>query len=106
MSDKVISNECPICMDTIEGLNNRVVTECGHAFHCSCLMKNAAHNGFGCPYCRMMMAEEPNNDDDFDNDDDSLLYEDSDLDTIVDDNVLTSFRMFHQRVEGEEVEEE
>ena len=35
--------ECPICMDQIEGDRNKVVTECGHCFHTSCLMKNVAH---------------------------------------------------------------
>ena len=89
--------ECPICMEAIEGANNRVVTECGHAFHCSCLMKNAAHNGFGCPYCRAVMAEVPEDEEDEDYDDEETLFE---------EDALTSFRMFHQRIEGEEVEEE
>jgi L-lysine 2,3-aminomutase len=35
--------ECPICMDPIDGNKNSVVTECGHKFHCSCLMKNSCH---------------------------------------------------------------
>ena len=56
--------ECPICMDVFVGITNRVVTDCGHCFHTNCLMKNVAHNGFGCPYCRAMMAEEPEDDDD------------------------------------------
>ena len=99
-AEQVITQECPICMDTIEGLCNRVVTECGHAFHCACLMQNAAHNGFGCPYCRTTMAEVPEEDDE-DEDDDSV--ED---DTVFEEDVLTSFRMFHQQINGEEVEEE
>jgi len=36
------------------------------------------------------------------NDNDSMLYEYSDLDTIV----LNSFRIFHQRVEFEEIDKE
>lgn len=95
------AQECPICMDTIEGLCNRVVTECGHAFHCSCLMQNTAHNGFGCPYCRTKMAEEPEEEDDEDRDDYSI--EDN---TVFEEDALTSFRMFHQQINGEEVEEE
>ena len=59
-------SDCPICMETIEGTKNIVVTECGHSFHCKCLMQNAAHNGFGCPYCRNALAEEPVEDDDDD----------------------------------------
>ena len=95
-------NECPICMDDIIGLSNRVTTECGHTFHCSCLMQNAAHNGFGCPYCRTTMAEIPD-DSDLDSDDSitiSSFYNDEE------DEFLTSFRMFHQQLNGQEVEEE
>jgi len=102
MSASFNQNECPICMDDIIGLNNRVTTECGHAFHCSCLMQNAAHNGFGCPYCRTTMAEIPD-DSDSDSDDSitiSSFYNDEE------DEFLTSFRMFHQQLNGQEVEEE
>ena len=102
MSASFNQNECPICMDDIIGLNNRVTTECGHAFHCSCLMQNAAHNGFGCPYCRTTMAEIPD-DSDLDSDDSitiSSFYNDEE------DEFLTSFRMFHQQLNGQEVEEE
>jgi len=97
--NQVNTQECPICMDTIEGLCNRVVTECGHAFHCSCLMQNAAHNGFGCPYCRSKMADEPEEDDE---EDDESIEEA----TVFEEDALTSFRMFHQQINGEEVEEE
>ena len=95
-----IATECPICMENIDSVCNRVVTECGHAFHCSCLMKNAAHNGFGCPYCRTVMAEQPEDSDS--EDDDS----DSEEETVFDEDALTSFRMFHQRINGEEIEEQ
>ena len=93
-----IAPECPICMENIDSVCNRVVTECGHAFHCSCLMKNAAHNGFGCPYCRTVMAEQPEESDDEDSDDEE--------ETVFDEDALTSFRMFHQRINEEEVEEQ
>ena len=56
--------DCPICMDCIEGNTNKVTTECGHCFHTNCLMTSVAHNGFGCPYCRTVMAEEPEDSDD------------------------------------------
>jgi hypothetical protein len=102
VSEQVIAQECPICMDTIEGLCNRVVTECGHAFHCSCLMQNTAHNGFGCPYCRTKMADEPEEEDEDDDDDDYSIEEE----TVFESDALISFRMFHQRINGEEVEEE
>lgn len=91
-------NDCPICMDTIVGLCNRVVTECGHAFHCSCLMQNAVHNGFGCPYCRTTMADILEDDED---DEDNISV----ISSVFDDDVLATFRMFHQQINGEEVEE-
>jgi hypothetical protein len=100
-------HECPICMEPIDGENNKVRTECGHLFHCSCLMKNAAHNGFGCPYCRSIMAEIPQEESS-----DEYEYEEEEDDvysvrnTYWENEVLTSFRIFHQRLDGEEVEEE
>ena len=97
----VNNTECPICMDALDPTKNTVVTECGHSFHCSCLMQNAVHNGFGCPYCRTKMADEPEIEDD---DDDELSY--STETTVFEENALTSFRMFHQQISGEEVEEE
>jgi len=96
--------ECPICYDEIEPLKNCVTTECGHQFHCNCLMKNSATNGFSCPMCRSIMAEELE-DSDSDNEDE---YEEDGYEEAgeIDDNVLTSFRMFHQQLAGDEVEEE
>jgi hypothetical protein len=96
--------ECPICMDDIDLKNNCIVTECGHIFHCSCLMKNAATNGFGCPMCRSVMAEQLADDDsdEYTSEYDEYEYEED----MFDDNALTSFRMFQQQLEGEEVEEE
>ena len=92
-------NECPICFDPIEKNKNCVTTECGHTFHCGCLMKNSATNGFGCPMCRQIMAEtysEPDSDEWTD------IYEDE----TFGDDALTSFRMFNQRLDGEDIEEE
>jgi hypothetical protein len=99
-------HECPICMDPIDGENNKVKTECGHLFHCSCLMKNAAHNGFGCPYCRSIMAEIPQ--ESYDSDSDYNYDDDDDDNNNINNNdeILTSFRMFYQRLNGEEVEED
>ena len=97
------SIECPICYDDIDVLKNCVTTECGHKFHCNCLMKNSATNGFSCPMCRSVMAEEPEDSDD--EDEELSEYEDFE-DEAFDDNVLTSFRMFHQQLAGEEVEDE
>jgi hypothetical protein len=75
-------------------------------------MQNAICNGFGCPYCRTEMAKElkPEEDDDEDEEEDDE-DEDEEEDSIIydaheQDNALTSFRMFNQRLDGEEVEEE
>ena len=93
-------NECPICLDNIEDMCNKVITECGHIFHCSCLMKNVNHNGFKCPCCRSKMADESDESEDESDDE-------SDEERIeFDENVLTSFRMFHQQINGEEQEPE
>ena len=89
--------ECPICLCDIDGPNNKVVTECGHTFHCSCLMQNVAHNGFGCPYCRTAMAEEIA-------DEDSVDYtEYTDDDEFDPENImLRGFRMFNNNINGED----
>jgi len=68
--------DCPICMDPIDGNKNSVVTECGHKFHCSCLMKNSCHNGFDCPMCRSAMVEEMEDDDDVEDEEDENDYDD------------------------------
>lgn len=97
--------ECPICFDQIEGEKNKVTTECGHCFHTSCLMKNVAHNGFGCPYCRNVMAEEPaDNNSDEEYDDYSVDEEEEEPDYT--DNVLRGSRWLFQRAEGEELDDE
>ncbi len=106
-SEQVIApneiQDCPICMDPIDGLCNRVVTECGHVFHCSCLMKNVSHNGFDCPYCRTIMAKEPEEEEE--DDDDYGAYNEDEM-PMFDNDALTSFRMFHQQINGEDIEEE
>ena len=96
-------NECPICYEEIDIKKNCITTECGHTFHCKCLLQNAVTNGFACPMCRSTMAEEPELSDD---EDDYEEYSDDEDEEDYDDNALTSFRMFHQQLAGEEVEEE
>jgi hypothetical protein len=96
---------CCICLDDIISNKNITTTECGHTFHCRCLMQNTAHNGYDCPYCRTVMAEIPNADDETDYDDESI-YDSDDDEGGIDDNILTSFRMFHQRTSGDYIEDE
>ena len=92
-------DECAICMDDIDAVKNRLTTECGHVFHTSCLMKNAAINGFGCPMCRTVMAEDPNDSDD----DESTNVDDDELYT---DHSLRGMRWMFQSVQGEEVDDD
>ena len=95
--------DCPICMDCIESTTkNCVTTECGHSFHANCLMQNVAHNGFGCPYCRTVMAEQPEEDEEADEEDDeeSEWEEDSEGDTHEED-AMRGFRFFWNNLNGE-----
>ena len=104
-SENVDKIECPICYEDVDVRKNCITTECGHTFHCKCLLQNAATNGFACPMCRSTMATEPELSDDEDDYEEYSDDEDEDEEDY-DDNALTSFRMFHQQLAGEEVEEE
>ena len=76
---QTLVDECPICLEEIVGLKNRITTDCGHTFHCRCLLTNIAHNGFGCPFCRAELADEvqDSDDDEYDSDEDGpARYED------------------------------
>lgn len=66
--------ECVICYEAIEG-KNCVTTECGHQYHCTCLMKHVSANTFDCPMCRSCMGgadmkpvEDSDSEDDSDDD--------------------------------------
>lgn len=92
--------ECPICMEPMDENCDKTVTKCGHSFHSSCIFQNmAAHNGFGCPYCRTILAKE------IEESDDDSIYAYS-MDEQEQDYVFTSFRMFHQQINNEDVEDE
>jgi len=102
---------CPVCMDYIVGITNKVVTECGHCFHTNCLMANVSYNGFGCPYCRTMMADEPILDNTYsqgegeDNDDYSL---NSSMYGLTEDELalISIRRLFREEGNYEDDEEE
>jgi hypothetical protein len=92
-------------MDDIQAVNiNCITTECGHQFHASCLLKNAAHNGFACPYCRSTLAEEPEDDDDDDEDTISNISEIED--GLYDDHALRGMRWLFQQANSEPLDEE
>lgn len=111
------NHECSICLDVVVLSVNCVITECGHKFHTSCLMKNVVHNGFDCPNCRTKMAVEPDEDDDPYGDDNTDIDNSSDFDgesvytpandpRPYNDAIMLTFRMFMNRVEGEEISRE
>jgi hypothetical protein len=116
--NKKMMDECPICMDTIDPYKNRVTTECGHTFHCSCLMTNVSHNGFACPYCRTAMAEEVEEIHGYNDDYSTSSWYYGDDDDSVDDSsvsvagpgleahVLRGMRWFFQRVDPQEDEDD
>ena len=93
------NKECPICMDDIDFNNNCITTECGHSFHASCLMRNVAHNGFGCPYCRTELAEAVE-------DSDSEYTEEDEEEEIFDDFALRGLRFFTNNLDGNEHDQE
>jgi hypothetical protein len=93
--------DCPICFDDIDANKNCVITECGHKFHASCLLRSIAHSNFDCPCCRFELTERPEeSDDEYDDDD-----EEEDDDEISNET-MQSMRWLFQRAEGEELEEE
>ena len=97
--------ECPICLDAIDTtqVSNRVTTECGHTFHCNCLMQSCATMGFGCPYCRTAMATAPEEDEESDYEDDEDEEEEEEP---FSDDVLRGFRFFFNNVYNEEHDHE
>lgn len=106
-------DECPICLEVVEVRANRVITECGHIFHCKCLVTNIAHNGFACPYCRTAMAEKIEDDDSVDDYDSGEWYfgppqESDDDDSVsvagpgLESHLLRGMRWFFQRVDPQE----
>lgn len=44
-----MNTKCSICLEPVQGPTNIIVAECGHTFHCLCLMTNVA---VGCPHCQ------------------------------------------------------
>lgn len=74
--------ECPICFEEINS-SNMVNTDCGHSFHCTCLMNSISHNILSCPICRNTLVNESTSDTD-----QSSLYDDESIysDEIEDDD--------------------
>jgi len=49
--------ECVICYESLSTKKNLCITECGHEFCFSCMMKHVQRNN-GCPICRTTIIEE------------------------------------------------
>ena len=83
-------------MENICGDKNCVTTDCGHNFHASCLFKNMAHNGFGCPYCRTELAEVPEEDEDSEDEDDDDDWIDDDDEPYSNSSLRRVREMFQE----------
>jgi hypothetical protein len=97
-------------MEIIDTNINICTTECGHYFHSNCLIKNISHNGFGCPYCRKILAENPIRQvdldlEDDDNDDNINHIDDQETDYKYNDYELRGFRWLFNRAYGEDIEQ-
>ena len=78
------NEECPICYDEITNKANKTITECGHCFHSSCLIKHAILTNTGCPMCRQQLADIEEEESESESDSDS--YSDSDDDDYEEDS--------------------
>jgi hypothetical protein len=98
------NNDCPICFEIITSEKNNIVTECGHNFHASCLMRNITCNGFSCPCCRATMAIEKEEEDEDEEDEyeeeEEDEYEYEEEDEYEEDDSLRGLRLFTNRIEG------
>jgi hypothetical protein len=56
LDDKIVQEECAICLSSIEEKTDLSITKCGHRFHCSCLIK-AALKKRQCPMCRKNLID-------------------------------------------------
>ena len=107
-----MNTDCSICLEVLDGVHNRLTTDCGHCFHTNCFLQNVSHNGFACPNCRNQLVEEPNDEDDDEDDYDEDDYDDdeeSDDDTSVsvagpglESHLLRGFRWLFQRVDDDD----
>ena len=55
-----MNTKCAICIKPVQDSTNIIVAECGHTFHCLCLMTNVS---FKCPLCQVSNDEDEDEDD-------------------------------------------
>ena len=79
--DNSLVKECVICYEPLSSTKNMCITECGHEFCFSCMMKHVQVNN-GCPCCRSVIIEDLEDSDaeDEDDDDDETLNSEDDED--------------------------
>jgi hypothetical protein len=70
-----LGKECVICYEPLSSTKNMCITECGHEFCFSCMMKHVQVNN-GCPCCRSVIIEELEESDEEEDDDETLDSED------------------------------
>jgi len=64
-----LGKECVICYEPLSSTKNMCITECGHEFCFSCMMKHVQVNN-GCPCCRTVIIEELEDSDDEEDEED------------------------------------
>ena len=95
-------SECPICMSEISNINFSI-TECGHSFHSSCLLKNIIHNNCSCPICRTLLVEPIYHDEnDFDDDDSETINSSQEAIDIADELAFIGVRSLFRQANNEE----
>lgn len=98
------TKQCPICLDEIHNHINFIITECGHSYHTSCLLKNIEYNGANCPCCRSNMINLVDNENDSDSSSSSSSSNEEVLVTethinLVGDYGLRGFRFFMNNID-------
>lgn len=80
--------ECVICYESLSATKNICITECGHEFCFSCMMKHVQRNT-GCPICRSTIIEDIDSDSEEEEEDEDeyseVSWSDSD-DSVIGDS--------------------
>jgi len=88
ITDNEDNRECVICYEPLSKTKNMCITECGHEFCFSCMMKHVQLNN-GCPCCRTQIIKDMDNDSysgaDYDEEDDQTIEDDENYNDDSDD---------------------
>jgi hypothetical protein len=91
------TRECVICYESLSNAKNLCITECGHEFCFSCMMKHVQRNN-GCPCCRATLIEEVESTSDSDSE--SEVDSDADSDQESDDSTLSEPEEYNYDIES------